>query len=578
MKKKAISLLLAVTLCAVSLSACGTKTNNPDPVPSGTVETENSQESSEEQPSSETSPSVEAGSEDGEGSQDYAPELSPSLGYKEVIQNISYSDFERENFGCVQVKRTSFVLDDASAKMYPALAKSLDDINSSLKSDVEDTMKMLKEGYETDIEYDNYFTPYEDVVDAKVARNDDLVFSWTENFSSYSGGAHGYYATSGIAFDPETGKKLLLSDVITDVDSFRKQIAEKLDAEYGDIFFSDIHETMKEYNLEDFNWSIDYSGITFYFNPYELASYADGMQSVTFFFAESPDILNQKYITTPSKYVIDMAEYANYYVDIDGDGDKETVSYVSDYVDEYSYKPYFMVDGEKITIDDTDFSSEAYLIDNMGKYYIYLFHSVENDYSILQIVDLQNKKVIGKDYEYGNYYLSGGTWDYDDSDDSIYSYRSEVPAFTNPDKFEMGTRLDLLSTYSGTKTYHVDENGIPVSDDVFYTTSAPYLLLTLKDVPCSIVDQEGNTVEESATLAPGRYMKIIRATGNSVDLVVASDYVPNNDDEYYGYYIGDQKLTYDMSTIYRITFSEDNHYEIAGSYLDEWFEGLMFAG
>lgn len=576
MRKKKICILLAITMCTLNLAACsGSKVN--DPAESSSASTEVSSTETTEPSSSESQENPGTDTPD-----DVIPESDGILGLKKVELESYYSDEERGNYGCVDVKRTFFLLDEDTSLAYPELSSALSIINSDMKAEVQETMNALKATYEAEVEEaEEFYDSFEDKVSCEISRADDYVLSWTNHYSGYTGGAHGYYSISGTSYNPQTGKQLALTDIISTESGLKKLLGEKLEAAYGDIFFSDVHDMIMDYTMEQFTWSMDYSGITFYFNPYELASFADGIQTVTLLYDDYPDMIDPKFSNTPDNYAIAMTEDMTYMADVDHDGTKETITYGLDYVTEeeygFDYTPYILVDGEKLTCSMSDYSNNAYLIKSEGDFYVYVFHSIENDYSILEIANLKSKKVIGSNYEYANYYMNCD-WNYTENGDTT-TYRTDSIPFVNPENFEMSSTMDILSTYSGTKTYYVGKNGIPASDDEFYATDTSFLLQSLDFVPCSTVDEAGNVIEKDAKLAPGKFVRIIRTTDNSVDLVIANDYYPDEDSEYYyGFYIGDKTVTYDMSTIYRVTLDQDDLYQINGVSISEWFEGLMFAG
>ena len=55
-----------------------------------------------------------------------------------------------------------------------------------------------------------------------------------------------------------------------------------------------------------------------------------------------------------------------------------------------------------------------------------------------------------------------GTWK-DLEDGSVY-LETTSPEFLHPEHFLLSSNLDVLSTYRGTRAYHVGKDGIPVAD------------------------------------------------------------------------------------------------------------------
>jgi hypothetical protein len=109
-----------------------------------------------------------------------------------------------------------------------------------------------------------------------------LMFVW----NSYYGGAHPNVTITYYNYDPVTGKKMELKDVFTsDGLASLQELAEQE--------FRVVRELDPEENLEEAgfwfdegrfelsnNFTFTDSGILFYYNPYEIASYADGPTEV----------------------------------------------------------------------------------------------------------------------------------------------------------------------------------------------------------------------------------------------------------------------------------------------------------
>ena len=60
----------------------------------------------------------------------------------------------------------------------------------------------------------------------RVQRADSRIVSFWDMDSSYVGGAHGSYYAHGVNFDPDSGKRLALSDVVTDLEAVYQYVKE----------------------------------------------------------------------------------------------------------------------------------------------------------------------------------------------------------------------------------------------------------------------------------------------------------------------------------------------------------------
>ena len=64
-------------------------------------------------------------------------------------------------------------------------------------------------------------------------------------------------------------------------------------------------EYLDNFTQQDLNWTMGYQGISFQFNPYMIAPYASGMQEVTVWFEEEPELFVESYTQVPEKgYVV----------------------------------------------------------------------------------------------------------------------------------------------------------------------------------------------------------------------------------------------------------------------------------
>jgi hypothetical protein len=137
----------------------------------------------------------------------------------------------------------------------------------------------------------------------------------------------------GLAEDAEATGALLCLDVTEDVvdeavlDELPGIIAEALLKRYGsEVFYSDadtaeaIAETIKTNYGADYIYSfgLGYEGITFYFQPYELAPYAAGSISATLKYEDYPGLVDKKYAECASDYFISL------------DADMETLPHSTD--------------------------------------------------------------------------------------------------------------------------------------------------------------------------------------------------------------------------------------------------------
>jgi hypothetical protein len=120
--------------------------------------------------------------------------------------------------------------------------------------------------------------------------------SFLEDGYTYLGGAHGLGGVTGKNFDVHTGRELKLTDVVKDKRQLAEAIKQQLMFDYPQSSFAQsggasMKGTVDQLIREDkMLWSLDPRGISFYFNPYLLGSYAEGIFTTTIFFSERPEL------------------------------------------------------------------------------------------------------------------------------------------------------------------------------------------------------------------------------------------------------------------------------------------------
>ena len=166
-----------------------------------------------------------------------------------------------------------------------------------------------------------FFPAFEDNRDVYVRRADSLVVSLLESGSSYMGGAHGMYGFTGKTFDTYTGKEMQLTDIFTSPTAMTNAIKQQLMFDYPKASFQGnngasmremVDQLAKEGHLF---WTMDPRGVTFYFNPYILGSYAEGVFTTTLLYSERPDIFKHDQYTQaiswrgPKAYCMEIPSY-----------------------------------------------------------------------------------------------------------------------------------------------------------------------------------------------------------------------------------------------------------------------------
>ena len=476
-----------------------------------------------------------------------------------------YKDDDYSN-KLVEMKYGVIALTGEDEKRYPELAQVLKKLSEenknpiltdyeNLKSQAEDDLKAAKEGgYEV-------YTPYSTECSFYVNRADNRVLSLGKSGYDYWGGAHGTGYSTGCNYNTRTGEELQIQDVVTDMDTFAGLIEAKV-YESGltrDDLFLDEEETLKDYILKaaadhTLNWEITNEGVTVWFNPYEISYYAAGMPSGSVSFAGHPEVFSDYYAETARTYVYAIEGLDVSDIDFDGDGKADELSVWAS-MDEYGTYEALKVsmNGVETSKDIWAYSYDPYILHTTdGKNYLYVICGSDNDYRMLEVFDLNGSSAVYVG-EVNNCGLRAQLLDA-----SSYLYGEEL--LTDPENFYLESRMEVLSTYSASRRYHVGADGMPVADEDFYQVDTSTYewreaLTAKKDVPCVQVAEDGSVTADNAVIPAGTKLTLFRTDGSSLVDLKAGD------------------------TLYRIEVDHSEWpYTINGVEEEEYFDGIMYAG
>ena len=440
---------------------------------------------------------------------------------------------------------------------FSELSEALEAYN---KSEKDYLLKFMDENrdyaMESYLERGENFYEFESTVTPYVRRADTVVTSILYYGYEYLGGVHGNYYYYGKNYDTKMGKELLLSDVVNDKEKLVSAVLEQLDIHWSDAALDESADIEKLLNDETaISWTLDYNGITVYFMPYSIASYASGAQMVTVSNGEYPDVLKEEYKKTPVSYGVELANNAPFYYDVTGDGKVDEVifsAYESDYEGTPGEVSFYINGDSSYSEEDWFYGAEATFVHTKnGKNYIYVESLRENDYRETACYDLS----------YGISRVdsvNGGLRRiYHEGEDNVITQ----DVLTNPESFYLCSTTQRLSTATGYKEYHIGENGVPESDDRMFVFDEENMLAftMLTDLKASVCDMKsGELTGKEKTLKAGESVLYV-----------------GTDNEKYGYLKASDGTTVRVEVV----FEKDKFgYTIDGVNTEEIFDGLFYAG
>lgn len=447
--------------------------------------------------------------------EDISDDSEESSRVEEVVATSEYLDicFERyydSYYDEVQLMYGYYDVIRFNEPEYPALTEAVREYSDShadtVQTYLDEMEQWAKEEYE---EYgqDMYMGAYGEQSKFAVRRADTQVLSIVESNYTYAGGAHGVSGFSSVNFDVATGEEIALESVVKDLNSLPAVLTTEILEKYPDItYWTDtLEETFQKYvtsseteYVPTFVWTLDYEGVTFYFGNYEIGSYADGLQVVTIFYKEYPQLLEDGFFTgVSSDYVLKLSGWSEGSdVDLNGDGVKDYIAVTRNYSSEpgvdYSESYNITVNGNTITREIYCYELETYLVKAEDKYFLYVKRKIENDYESVCVFHITENSV-----EYVGEF-SGG-----------------FLSFTNSLDFELTKRMDLLSTYSAVAKCYVGADGMPVEKEGVYIITNPLTLTSTVEISADLVDENGNLTGETATFLPGTDFTLQRTDGKT---------------------------------------------------------------
>ncbi len=315
---------------------------------------------------------------------------------KEYISHYEwYEDYPKM---LVRSEYTTVTLDKSIEKKYSALAEALTETSVMRKRTMEDEKDNLLADATNEFMIDGEaFSTRVSTLDVKVRRADSTAVSILEDYYSDFGRTF-----NGLNYDTESGKLLALSDVVTDVSKLYEAVEKSLmtrigeDEPFGETAVADYFVNTPQ---DDVNWTLDYNGVTFYFNAGAIAPTNFGVQTVTVTFEEYSDLFNEKYISVPDAYVVSLPLSLPFFADITGDKKADEFTVSGDCDSESGYYTSMAVYAEKSEYEDEllSYGLDPYYVRTAdGNSYIYVFSLNSEDPSrdsTLSVFELKNGEV-----------------------------------------------------------------------------------------------------------------------------------------------------------------------------------------
>lgn len=272
-------------------------------------------------------------------------------------------------------------LEKDEQQLYPQLSAALDaGVENSKNYVLSRRDEILKDYFTPDMLDREDFNGLTMETTPQIVRADTAFTSYKTTYFDYAGGAHPTTTISGYTYSTQDGSEIKLEDIFTDEAGVINALHDRLNADYPDAGFFNLDEDIKLYKFNagkddpKFTWTLGYDGVTFYFNQYELAPYASGMQIVTLSFKDYPDLYvkgvdcyNGNYITPLNNYT--KNPFAGGYITVDG------ITGEYDFIDKIA----ITVNDKCFEFEGRTYSLDVYLACKDGNYSVYIFETGDDD-------------------------------------------------------------------------------------------------------------------------------------------------------------------------------------------------------
>lgn len=135
---------------------------------------------------------------------------------------------------------------------------------------------------------------------------------------------------AGYNYNVKTGKLLALKDIVNDQDALKEALIEQLEVIYPEIESDTDCDEIATVLCESENalWNIGYQGLTFYIEPKLTKNSESNYLPVMISFAEYQDLFEQKYVSAPDRYVVDIDAFSPFAYDMNCDGKAERIDII----------------------------------------------------------------------------------------------------------------------------------------------------------------------------------------------------------------------------------------------------------
>ena len=520
----------------------------------------------------------------------------PEPAFRPVVGLTPDADFHYDENLEATVNRMETELagvDERTREAYPGLADALDRLRENALSTAREAFQEREAMVEEIIADGGVGYELYGEMRHLIRRADAQAVSVVNAWSEYAGGVHESYGYAVSNFDTATGAEIALESLLTEEGklTLNSRLGEELDALYPDIAPGYM---IADYLTDDYAFSVEPDGVTFWFNPYEIASYADGLLTVKLYFDRDADILNDAYKGQDEAWFVEIGNEIPYrFASNDGTPRKAEFWEIQnfdypDWMDGFGLEfdgpessdrwmdrptvlsdesPWTAPEGRIMALGDAGFfDANAYYAHIPEGDYMVVTLSMEDDCDGVMVYDANGSLAHALELAGpSGFQYPEPPENWEDVDDwSLYpSYRF---ALTDPYKMPLSKRMDLFGTWSANGDYRLTADGVQPMGGLLYM-SREYALTLKQDLTVTRMASDDWLVsmDEEFTLPSGTVV-YVRATDETGTAYFSA---PEPPQEYKGSGEFIFALSYDNDSWPRTVNGVDEN---------DLFDGLLYAG
>lgn len=373
MRKKYLILWMAVAIVS-GMTGCGKKTED---VPVSTqAEASVTEEDTEQEDQESSEVEKEDVGQDETGGEDVSKEEAADV--PELSFTTHYYDAGEDNQYLYGKYQTAEVRGDMYPELKASVAEWFGTYEANYKDDVE---KFLPDARMQAEDMGEDFMKFSYEYSANATRVDANITSIALDESTYTGGAHGYDYLYGVTFDTKTGKELQFSDLGDIREEVKSYVDDRIQKEREQGASFEVYEDSIDEILDNPSWYLDGIGFNIVFNAYDIGSYAEGRIVIAVPYEKLPGF-EKEYLPSGNVMFARMSPSAVADMDVDGDGETESVEICTEYDDNGETVLGVKVNEKSLELGTCSYMRSAYYAkcDNKRSYILISCDMMSDDY------------------------------------------------------------------------------------------------------------------------------------------------------------------------------------------------------